>query len=60
MLAEIQIAELAMKCGDTELAKKYITFGFEKSKTIYKQDSIGQKLLSKRVSNVHENHDASL
>ena len=60
MLAEIWIAELAMKCKSITIAKKNIISGFEKSKKVYKQDSIGQKLIAKRVTNVLEKINTSL
>lgn len=50
MLNEIWIGELAMKCNKSDMAIKYLSLGLEKSKTVYKQDSIGQKLIEQRVN----------
>jgi serine/threonine-protein kinase len=60
MLAEIWVAEIAMKCGNTAIAKNYILPGFEKSKQVYKQGSIGQKLIANRTNNVLEKIRTSL
>lgn len=49
MLNAIWIGELAMKCGNTEMAEKYLNEGLEKSKKIYKKDSMGQKQIIQRV-----------
>ena len=54
MLAEIWIAELAIKCGNIEIAENYITSGFKKSKKVYKQDSIGQNSIVIRTTNIFE------
>ena len=49
MLNKIWIGELALKCNNNAMAKEYLNIGLEKSKTVYKQDSIGQKLTEQRV-----------
>lgn len=49
MLNEVWIGELAHRCQNNQMAKKYLNAGLKKSKTVYKQGSIGQKLIDQRV-----------
>jgi serine/threonine-protein kinase len=52
MLTEVWIGELAIKCGNKELSKKFLIAGMQKSKSVYKQGSIGQAIIKKRVSKI--------
>lgn len=49
MLNELWIGELAHRCDNYELANEYLNLGLNKSKTVYKQGSIGQMLIEQRV-----------
>ncbi len=55
MLTEIWIGELAMECGNTDMAKTFLKVGLDKSKSIYKLDSVGQKLIAKKVNALLKN-----
>lgn len=52
MFNELQLGELALKCGDTELAESLLSAAADKSMTIYAVDSDGQKLIQSKVKSL--------
>ena len=49
MQAELWIGKMAVTCGDNDLARENLNAALEKSKNIYKKDSLGQQIIANQV-----------